>query len=164
MKPVNIKKIKKCDNRSAGVHIFNKNAEMLLIKRMKEPFGWAPPAGHCDEDGKNFKKAAKREVKEEVGLSVKSVRFLLDKKLPNPCRRGGKWHHWNIFWAIKWKGSVRRSKTETKSADWFKRNEIVAMAMRTEMYLKGKISEKEWEKNPGIEVVWYKIFKILKII
>lgn len=166
MKDKNMRKkaAKKCDNRSAGVCIYNENAEMLLIKRMKVPFGWAAPAGHCDKDGKNFRKAAKREIKEEVGLKVRALKLLLDKKLRNSCRRGGKWHHWNIFWAVKWSGKVKRSKTETKGAKWFSRSEVGAMAKRTEMYLKGDISERAWKANPGLEVVWYRIFKLLKMI
>lgn len=31
----------------------------------------------------------------------------------------------------------------------------------TEEYLNGSIKETEWQQNPGIEVVWYELYKEL---
>src|SRR5450759_3819219 len=93
----------KCDNRSVGVIIRNPQGHILLIERARHPFGWAPPSGHVDQDVDQelvplWSKAAKREVKEEVGISLKAIQNLGQGRLGNKCRReGGDWHYWVIF-------------------------------------------------------------------
>lgn len=160
-----MKKKKKCDNRSAGVLLYDDLGKIYLIERMKEPYGWAPPAGHVDNDGTDYRAAAKRETMEEVGIKVKKITLLLSRTFNNKCRRrGGDFHRWQVFRAKEWGGKPKRSKKETKDARWFTPDEVKVLAQRSALYLRGKVPEKEWEKNPGIEIVWYKIFKLLKII
>lgn len=162
---------KKCDNKSVGVIIRNEIGDFLMIERRKFPFGFAPVAGHVDGDGDDYATAGIREVKEEVGLDVSKLKLLLNKILDNQfglsCRRGGgegSWHHWQVYRAEKWSGEVKRSEDETKQALWLSKSEIGALAERTEAYVAGKISESEWQVNPGLEVVWYDIFRILEVI
>ncbi len=61
----------------ASVFIINKDDEVLLILRSstseKNPNVWEVPGGHVDEDDKNYKAAAIREAKEEVGLDVSNL-------------------------------------------------------------------------------------------
>ena len=38
------------------------------------------------------------------------------------------------------------------------------LSLKTKKYRKGGISGEDWERSPGIEPVWYDIFKELKII
>lgn len=162
---------KKCDNKSVGVIIRNEMGDFLMIERMKFPFGFAPVAGHVDEGGEDYEAAAYRETLEEVGLGLDKKTLLLDRVLENQlstdCKRGGgegPWHHWQVYRAEEWSGEVKRSEDETKQAIWLTRSEIGALAERTEAYMRGKISEKEWEASPGLEEVWYRIFKILEIV
>jgi hypothetical protein len=61
-------------------------------------------------------------------------------------------------------GEVRRSRDETKQADWFSKGKIRALAERTKKYLSGKISEEGWQKSPGLEPVWLEWLTELKII
>lgn len=162
--PKKTKKAESCNHALSGAVIYNGVEKILLLERVKEPYGWAPPAGHVGEK-ESFKRAALREVKEKTGMEAVKLKRAMDKVFHNKCRMGGgNWHHWNIFRITKWDGRLRRSKTETRDVDWFSRAEIGALAERTEAYLKGKISEREWKRNPGLEVVWHKIFKNLGII
>ncbi|NQV00584.1 MAG: NUDIX hydrolase, partial [Parcubacteria group bacterium] len=87
---------KKCDNKSVGMLVW-RDEKLLLIERKKQPFGFAPPAGHLDEDN-SFEHSAERELKEEVGLDSKSIELLVEGRKENPCRReGGSWHYWKIY-------------------------------------------------------------------
>ncbi len=143
-----------CDHKCVGMLVW-KNGKLLLIERKKFPFGFAPPAGHCDEDGDDFEKAAKRELLEEVGLQAQNLELALEARKETPCRReNGTWHYWKIY-QIKAEGDIKRSEDETKQVDWYSKDEILQLAQRTEKYMAGGISEEEWQNSPGLEVVWY---------
>ena len=151
-----------CDHKSVGMLAW-KDSKLLLIERKRFPFGFAPPAGHLDQDN-SFEKAAKRELKEETSLKAASLKLVLDAKKNNVCRRiGGNWHHWKIY-EIKTTGKVKRNPVETKQIGWYSLNEIKILVKITASYLKGKITEEKWQQKPGIETVWYDWFKELKII
>lgn len=151
-----------CDNKSVGILIW-KGGKLLLIERKLFPFGFAPPAGHVDDKG-GFEEAAREEVQEEVGLNPTDIRLVTEGKKDNRCRReGGSWHYWKIYEAEA-SGNLQPSEDETKQVEWYSREQIKALSHRTEKYLKGEMSEKEWQKNPGIETVWYEWFKELGII
>lgn len=156
---------KKCDHKNVGVLVYRKDGKLLLIERMKRPYGWSPPAIHVDGDGENFKAAAKRAVLEKVGLDAQKFILLLKRTCENKCiRRGGGWHNLRVFKAVGWGGKLKRSKTETKNAKWISHAKIRGLALLTEEHLKNKISARKWQKNPGLEVVWHKIFKNLGLI
>lgn len=151
-----------CDHTSVGMLVWEKG-KLLLIERKKFPFGFAPPAGHVDGDA-SYEESAKRELAEEVGLKSLSLEMLAEGRKENACRReGGSWHYWKIY-RVKTEGEIQRSLDETKQAKWLSVDEIKLLSQRTEKYLAGDISEKEWQDNPGIEVVWCDWFKELKII
>ena len=50
---------KRCDHKNVGVLIYKKGGKLLLVQRMKRPYGWSPPASHVDGDGENFRSAVK---------------------------------------------------------------------------------------------------------
>lgn len=153
--------VKICDHKSVGMLVW-KDEKLLLIERGRFPFAFAPPAGHCDGD--DFEFTAKKELQEEVGLNVESLKLLIEGRKENPCRReDGTWHHWQIF-EVEFSGDVNRSLEETKQTRWVNKDELKSLAVRTEEYRAGKISEEEWEKSPGLEPVWYDWMKDLKII
>lgn len=52
--------------------------KLVLIRRLRAPFGLALPGGHIDR-GETPKEAAIREFKEETGLDVTHVRFFIRK-------------------------------------------------------------------------------------
>ena len=156
----------RCTNKRVGTLFYSSSGNILLINRMKVPYGWSPPAGHVDkEEGNDFRSAAIRENLEEVGLTAKNLTLLLKRTLECVCnRRGGTWHRVYIFKARSWRGKVKVSKRECRDYGWFSPAELAALSSRTEAYLKGKVSEKKWKKNPGLAVMWRKLFRNLSII
>lgn len=78
---------KVCDHKSVGMIVW-KNEKLLVIERAKFPKGFAVPAGHVDED-KTFEDAARRELKEEVGLDIQKMKLVWEERIENPCGREG---------------------------------------------------------------------------
>ena len=137
--------------------------KLLLIERKKPPFGFAPPAGHVDGD-KSFEAAAERELKEEVGLKTNGIELLIEGRKNNLCRReNGSWHYWKIY-KIDANGEIKRSDDETKQANFYDQDILLSLANKTEKYLRGDITQNNWESSPGLEPVWYEWLKELKII
>ena len=156
---------KRCDHKNVGVLVYKKSGKLLLLERMKRPYGWSPPAIHVDDDGENFTAAARRAVLEKAGLDAQKLVLLLKRACENKCvRRGGGWHNLRVFKAALWRGKLTRSRSETRNALWVSEPKVRALASLTEAHLAGKISARDWRKNPGLEVVWHKIFKNLGII
>jgi len=120
-------------------------------------------AGHVDNKG-SFENAAKEEVEEEVGLSPKDIKLLLEGRKDNSCRReGGSWHYWKIY-QVDADRDIKRSEDETKQAGWFSLDQIKSLAQKTERYLAGEIPEEEWKQSPGIEPVWLEWFRELEMV
>ncbi len=150
-----------CDHKSVGMLVWQ-DEKLLLIERNKPPYGFAPPAGHCDQE--DFEASAKKELQEEVGLVAKSLKLLIEGRKENPCRRiDGTWHLWQIF-EVESEGQINRSLLETKQTKWVSVSELKELAKKTQAYEAGKISEDDWKKNPGLEKVWCEWLKELKII
>ncbi len=143
--------------------IVRNNEEILIIERKKYPFGFACPAGHIEE-GENALEAAKRELREEVGLEAKNLTILLERKKENRCRRdGGTFHNWTVF-EVEASGKITESPDETKSVTWVSASELQKLSDRTSRYISGQIDEDSWIKSPGLEEVWDQFFKELKIL
>lgn len=153
---------KECDHTSVGMLVWRKG-KLLLIERKRFPFGFAPPAGHVD-DKSSFEEAARKELEEEVGLKAKNLKLIFEGRKNNHCqRKEGTWHYWKIY-EVETEGKVRRNPDETKQAGGYSKKEIEKLTKRTQRYIDGKISEDEWEKSPGLEVVWCQWMKKLKVI
>lgn len=152
-----------CNNTSVGLIVY-KGKDILLIERKKFPFGIAPVAGHVD-DGEEFIEAASRELKEEVGLVSTRMKLVLEKRYENECRReNGSWHYWNVYECSVKDSKINRSLNETKSTDWYSSFQLKTLIKRTEDYINKKITDVEWKENPGLEIVWYDIFKDIKLV
>ena len=140
---------KVCDHTSVGMLVWNGD-ELLLIERAKPPFGFAVPAGHVDGDS-SYEVAARRELKEEVGLDAVNLELVAEGRKENPCRReGGSWHYWK-FYKANISGDIAskvvRSLDETKNVGWYTKTQIQELA-----------------KTNKLEPVMYEWFKEMKII
>ncbi len=154
-----------CNNTSAGVILLSPDKQSLFIqKRQKFPWGWACPAGHVD-DGEPYIRAAIRELKEETGLDAgDDIHLVLEADCDNKCRRpGGDWHHWRIYEASA-SGQIIENEDEAQDAGWYPLVRVQEMARRTEAYRAERISDEEWQADPGLEGVWYDFLKARHII
>lgn len=134
--------VKKCDHTSVGMLVW-RDEKILLIERKRGVLGFAPPAGHVDGDSTS-EEAVKRELKEEVGLDAKNIELVVEGRKENKCRReDGTWHYWKIY-KVDADGEVLRNQDETKQAGWYNKEQISALAEKTEKYLKGEILEDLW--------------------
>jgi nucleoside triphosphatase len=61
---------------TVGVFIFNQSGELLLLKSHKWPGRYVVPGGHV-ELGERIEEAVIRETKEETGLDVYQIEFIL---------------------------------------------------------------------------------------
>lgn len=151
-----------CDHTSVGMLVW-RDDKLLLVERRKPPLGFAPPAGHVDHHG-SFEQAARNELKEEVGLDIEHIELIAEGRKDNSCRRqNGTWHYWKVYNVLA-NGHIDRNHEETKSVGWYDRDNLVWLASRTRQYLSGKILDKEWQDQPGLEPIWYEWFKQLRIM
>lgn len=89
--------------------IFFKDGKVLLVKQNKYPFfgSWVMPGGHV-EYGETVETAIKREMKEEVGVSVKIKKLFGVYSDP---KRDPRYHTASIVYLLeKGKGKIRLSK------------------------------------------------------
>ena len=104
---------------SVGAIIKNEKNEILLIDRVKIPYGWAGPAGHADEE-ESPEEALKREIREEVCLDIIKFHKLFHEFIPwNNCSRH-QGHDWFLYEVIKWQGEAQKNDKEAKGMQWVK--------------------------------------------
>lgn len=126
---------------SAGA-VIQQQGKFLLIDRVHFPHGFAGPAGHIDE-GETPEQAVKREVKEETGLQVTSMKLLYEgERDESVCAHGGETHYWYLY-ECDATGKVKLDTEEAKSINWYSPEEI---------------------KKLKLEPVWNYWFKKLKVI
>ena len=61
---------------TVGVFIFNSNGDVLLLQSHKWPGKYVVPGGHV-ELGERIEEAAVREAKEETGLDIYDLKFIM---------------------------------------------------------------------------------------
>ncbi|KKT39302.1 hypothetical protein A2W54_02640 [Candidatus Giovannonibacteria bacterium RIFCSPHIGHO2_02_43_13] len=172
---------KRCDNTSVGI-LVRDGQKILLIERKQYNYGFALPAGHGDGDDPLT--CAKKELGEEVGLTMLEGEIKLRMLLQNPCNREGGTHHdWSVVEAIKWEGDVNihQPDDEAKSYLWADKNRISENAENLEHFVafvvgielspenlpqivKATNERPEWKQCLGLEPPMYFLFKELGII
>ena len=107
---------------SVGAVIRNAEGKILMIDRLKTPFGFACPAGHIDE-GEAPDTALIREVLEETGLKIKNIRFAAATNDISPEERT---HYLTIFMVADYDSGELQNREPEKCEcwDWFDWNNL----------------------------------------
>ncbi|HSX36053.1 MAG TPA: NUDIX hydrolase [Patescibacteria group bacterium] len=80
----------------SAIFVREPGGKFLFFELTKFPFGVTVPAGHIDAREQPAD-AAKRELKEEVGLSGEPLEFFNEEINPESCSRGSDVHRWHAF-------------------------------------------------------------------
>ncbi|HPD81990.1 MAG TPA: NUDIX hydrolase [Candidatus Pacearchaeota archaeon] len=113
------------------VIIMNSQGEILLGKRSKNvltyPDTWGLPGGLL-EYGEKIEDAAKREVKEELGIEINIIKRSKNiyENIPN---KECKFHSIDVPFYGKLVNGTLKPKDETKEVKWFKPSEIKNMKL-----------------------------------
>ena len=98
--------------------VFLKDKKVLLEKRKKTEDNyagfWALPGGHKRKT-ESSKKTLIREIKEELGVNVKSAKFLGTFRDLDPTSKAVYHHH--AFLCEEWNGKIKKTK-EQKGIKW----------------------------------------------
>ena len=149
-----------CNNTSVGV-VLKKDDCIFLIKRKNFPYGFACPSGHL-EKGETYEQGAIREIKEETSFDICNLRLLHSQTKNLSCKRGGEFHNWRVFIA-DYSGEADMQISEVSDGNFYNGEFVRRLIGKTEAYLRKEISEEDWQRDPGMEVVWYDFFKDLNL-
>jgi 8-oxo-dGTP pyrophosphatase MutT (NUDIX family) len=114
---------------SIGVFVFNAKRQILLFKRVIYPFVFTIPAGHL-EVGEDPKEAGKREVEEETGIKLESIRLVTEENFAgDECKWGADSHRWHLYDAIVPNDTIFLINSEGHQGAWYD----IAEALKLEL-------------------------------
>ncbi len=104
---------------SIGVFLFNHNRQILLFKRVIFPFVYTIPAGHLGV-GENPGLAAIREVEEETGVTLDSVKLVSEEDIAgDECKWGADHHRWHLYEAAVDNKTPFKINSEGHAGAWY---------------------------------------------
>lgn len=165
------KRPKRCDGHSVGVIITDPATLRVLIGDIPDGRGWSGIGGHVFDEFLSYGEAACKEVFQETNLEVVSLHplFRKPKRRRNPCKRGdgpfGVGHKWQLYRATV--ADVRALHCDEESFHslrWVSKAELQELADRTLLYVTGKITSDEWEREPGLTLSWVKWFVLAGMV
>jgi ADP-ribose pyrophosphatase YjhB (NUDIX family) len=131
---------------SVGAIILS-NDKILMVDRVKKPFGWACPAGHVDNN-ENEIVSLIREVNEETGLKVNNFKLLIEfEAFNNSCSKNANIHYWYVYFC-ECSGTIIHNENETHSIRLIEINELNSLELEPIWkYIFNKIDLKNNFKN-----------------
>lgn len=102
---------------TAGAMIFDDQDRILLLEHVFRPDGgWGIPGGFLNK-GEQPEAAVRRELREEIGIEIKDVRFLFARTLRKPGQI-------EIYFRAVAVGTPEPCSFEIKQAGWFSMGEL----------------------------------------
>lgn len=141
---------KLCSNKAVGMitSLRDKKDKFLLIKRTGAEM-FSIVTGHVDNDP-DFETAAKRELKEEVGLEVVEMALKIEGKYASPCtRKEGAEHYWRIY-RVMASGRVSCDEQEIEGYFWATWDNIAELIEKTDR-----------KEKFGLDPIWCRFFRYL---
>lgn len=123
---------------TVGALIFNPEGKIFLIKSYKWKDKYVMPGGHI-ELGETTEKALKREIKEETGLDIYDIEFILWQEFIYGKEFWKKRHFIFFDFICKTDSSVVKLNSEGQGYVWVSPNE--ALKLSVEPYTKKTIEE-----------------------
>lgn len=97
---------------TAGALVFNDAGEVLLLKhRFRAGSGWGIPGGFL-ESGEHAEQALRRELREEIGLTVHELEIFTSRTFKRPQQV-------EILFRCRASGAVKPQTMEVERAEWF---------------------------------------------
>jgi ADP-ribose pyrophosphatase YjhB (NUDIX family) len=101
--------------------VINEDGKFLLLKESRDLLNgaWAPPHGRCEATDNSEEEGVVREVKEEVGLDVKTVKKLLTQPADTKVKTVS-------FWLVELVGGeLEIDPGEASESGWFTLDEAL---------------------------------------
>ncbi|MGI5206504.1 NUDIX hydrolase [Spirillospora sp. CA-108201] len=155
-------KKKKCDGYSVAVIPVDPQLG-VLVGNISGGRGVSGVGGHVKDDFRDYEEAARGEVPEETGYTVKTLVKLYEEPVwrPNPCLRGngpfGMGHYWQVYFADV-EGCLTPDKNSFSEMRWVSKAELQKLAERTLLRVRGDLTDEEWLSEPGITFSWVRWF------
>ena len=143
---------------TVGALIFNKKNQILFLKSNKWKGQYGIPAGKLHY-GEDIIKGLKREIKEETGLEVYDIKFLLNQEIIEPKDFFKKAHFVSINHACKAKNTNVKLNHEAQSYRWIAAENALKLNLNKptkeliEYYLKLKNRDKIIIKDLEVECI-----------
>lgn len=143
---------------TVGALIFNKKNQVLFLKSDKWKGQYGIPSGKLHY-GESIINGLRREIKEETGLVVYDIKFLLNQEIVNPKDFFKKAHFVSINHTCKAKNSGVKLNHEAQSYKWVAVENALKLRLNkptmelTEYYLKLKNRDKIIIKDLEIECI-----------
>lgn len=102
--------------------------DRILLVREKSDDRWALPGGWADL-GEAAGKVAAREVKEESGFDVKTVKLLAVFDMLKHDHPPQLWHVYKLFFRCELMGGASRTSHETSEVGWFDANALPSLSV-----------------------------------
>ncbi|HLC39524.1 MAG TPA: NUDIX domain-containing protein [archaeon] len=115
---------------AVGALIFNKEGKIILMKSHKWRGKYMMPGGHV-ELGETFEQALKREVKEETGLNIYDIEFVLMQEFIFGKEFWKKRHFIFIDFACKTNSTKVRLNSEGQEYKWVTPKKALKMPIDT---------------------------------
>ena len=113
---------------SAGAVVMDERGHVLLLKHVfRMGSGWGIPGGFL-EKGEQPDEAIRRELREEVGLELETVKIVMVRTLK-------KSKHLEIIFRCRSRGVASPRSTEIKSASWFALDRLPPQLDKDQRYL-----------------------------
>lgn len=129
---------------TASAFITNSKGQLLLVRRAIQPrLGWWDLPGGFLEEGEHPVSGVKREIKEELGCTLKNIKYL--GMYPDEYKQVYRVFTLNIIYTAQIRTGVIKPQDDVGSVKWFSPRNIPWPRLAFPNWMKPAI--RDWQKN-----------------